>query len=297
MIDTSLRMLPEVITGVGFCMYVTKRALDLCGLLDEETFGKGYGEEVDFCLRATRLGLRHVVDDSTFVYHRGGGSFGDQQSEGLARGSRLLDERYPYFRPTNLRERAAGPVADLVRGARARVCTNAIPARAHVLHIMHSAPGDTGGTEKFLDSLMSSLRDEFDFSVFYPVAVGLRAADAVGARRRLHLGRSILPPRRPAPCHADHGRGRGRGAGDGARHVLVRRRARAQPHRPFARRARCPRGIRRPGPVFRARPLPRRARTSRCSTARSSPAASPTTSRRATVASRWSRKRRCPALR
>ena len=45
--------------------------LDLCGLLDEETFGRGYGEEVDFCLRATRVGLRHVVDDSTFVFHRG----------------------------------------------------------------------------------------------------------------------------------------------------------------------------------------------------------------------------------
>jgi GT2 family glycosyltransferase/glycosyltransferase involved in cell wall biosynthesis len=170
-INTSLRMLPEVITGVGFCMYVTRRALELCGLLDEETFGKGYGEEVDFCLRATRLGLRHVVDDATFVYHRGGGSFGDQQSEGLARGSRLLDERYPYFRPTNLRERAQDPsqisFAALELGLHERD-----PGRAHVLHIMHSAPGDTGGTEKFLDSLMSSLRDEFDFSVFYPVSSG-----------------------------------------------------------------------------------------------------------------------------
>ena len=169
--ETSLRLLPEVITGVGFCMYTTRRALDLCGLLDEETFGKGYGEEVDFCLRATRVGLRHVVDDSTFVFHRGGGSFGDQQSEGLARGSRLLDERYPYFRPTNMRERAQDPsrisFAALELGLHERD-----PSRPHVLHIMHSAPGDTGGTEKFLDALMASLRTDFDFAVFFPVPSG-----------------------------------------------------------------------------------------------------------------------------
>ncbi len=29
--EQSLRLRPEVITGVGFCMYVTRRALDLCG--------------------------------------------------------------------------------------------------------------------------------------------------------------------------------------------------------------------------------------------------------------------------
>ncbi|MDQ1456506.1 MAG: hypothetical protein QOH28_2126 [Actinomycetota bacterium] len=168
---TSLRLLPEVITGVGFCMYTTRQALDSCGLLDEETFGRGYGEEVDFCLRATRLGLRHLVDDSTFVYHRGGGSFGDEQNEGLARGSRLLDERYPYFRPTNTRERAQDPsrvsFAALELGLRERD-----PDRPHVLHMMHSAPGDTGGTEKFLDALMHALGHEFDFSVIFPVQSG-----------------------------------------------------------------------------------------------------------------------------
>ncbi len=70
-------MRPEVITGVGFCMYVTRRALDRCGPFDEDTFGRGYGEEVDFCLRASRLGLRHLVEDSTYVHHHGGVSFGD----------------------------------------------------------------------------------------------------------------------------------------------------------------------------------------------------------------------------
>ncbi|MGH8983610.1 MAG: glycosyltransferase [Acidimicrobiia bacterium] len=181
--EHSLRLLPEVITGVGFCMYTTRRALDLCGLLDENAFGPGYGEEVDFCLRATRLGLRHLVEDSTFVYHRGGGSFGDQQREGLARASAILDDRYPFFRPSNTRERADDPLrvsfAALELGLRERQ-----PGRPHVLHMLHSPPGETGGTEKFVQALMAALHADFDFSILYPVqsGFGLRTLWDVGAR-------------------------------------------------------------------------------------------------------------------
>jgi len=169
--EHSLRLLPEMISGVGFCMYTTRQAVDLCGLLDEETFGLGYGEEVDFCLRATRLGLRHLVDDSTFVYHRGGGSFGDQQRERLARSSAIVDERYPFFRPTNTRERANDPLqvpfAALELGLDERDA-----GRPHVLHVMHSPPGATGGTEKFVQSLMMALEGELDFSILFPVVSG-----------------------------------------------------------------------------------------------------------------------------
>ncbi|MFB0491362.1 hypothetical protein ABIE45_003948 [Methylobacterium sp. OAE515] len=45
-------------TGVGFCMYMTAEALDAVGPLDAEAFGKGYGEENDWCLRATKARLR-----------------------------------------------------------------------------------------------------------------------------------------------------------------------------------------------------------------------------------------------
>jgi GT2 family glycosyltransferase/glycosyltransferase involved in cell wall biosynthesis len=168
----SLEKRPEVITGVGFCMYTTRAALDAVGELDEDTFGTGYGEEVDFCLRATQMGYRHLVDDSTFIYHRGGGSFGtDGQHEGWRRSSAILDERYPFFRPTNQRERARDPLdvpfAALELGLQER-CDD----RPHVLHIIHSPPGATGGTEAFLFALMAALHDEFDFSILHPVPSG-----------------------------------------------------------------------------------------------------------------------------
>jgi GT2 family glycosyltransferase/glycosyltransferase involved in cell wall biosynthesis len=167
----SVDIRPEVISAVGFCMYITRASLDTCGPLDDATFGRGYGEEVDFCLRATRAGFRHIVEDSTFVYHRGAESFGEQgRAEGLARGSALLHDRYPYFGPANRSERRldplAVPVAALRMGLRPRDET-----RPHVLHILH-APSRVGGTERHVQLLMQAMQDDFDFSVLTPVDSG-----------------------------------------------------------------------------------------------------------------------------
>ncbi|MGI4957045.1 MAG: glycosyltransferase family 2 protein, partial [Janthinobacterium lividum] len=59
---------PEAPTGNGFCMYIRRDCLDVVGLLDAEAFPRGYGEENDFCMRALRMGFRHIVDDRTFIY-------------------------------------------------------------------------------------------------------------------------------------------------------------------------------------------------------------------------------------
>ena len=67
---------PELPTAVGFCMAVSRHALDTLGLFDEETFGLGYGEENDFSMRAQQAGLRNVLCDDVYVVHRGGRSFG-----------------------------------------------------------------------------------------------------------------------------------------------------------------------------------------------------------------------------
>lgn len=188
----TLSLRPEVITGTGFCMYVTRRSIDRCGLLDEETFGRGYGEEVDFCLRAGRLGFRHVVEDATFVYHRGGGSFGiEGRAEGLARGSAILHARYPFFRAANRRERREDPLA-VSFAALELGLTERDPERPHVLHVLHSSPEALGGTEKHMLSLIDALLPEFDASILYPVSSGfvVRTIHDVGTDRpieREHL--------------------------------------------------------------------------------------------------------------
>jgi GT2 family glycosyltransferase/glycosyltransferase involved in cell wall biosynthesis len=167
----SLQLLPEVITGVGFCMYVTRAALELCGHFDEDTFGLGYGEEVDFCLRASRVGLRHLVEDSTFVYHHGAGSFGDQRKQRLAEASARLHDRYRFFRAANRHERANDPL-ELPFVALELGLVERRADRPHVLHLLHSTPEEIGGTEKHLRVLMKSLLREFDASILYPVDHG-----------------------------------------------------------------------------------------------------------------------------
>ncbi|MGZ4786719.1 MAG: glycosyltransferase [Acidimicrobiales bacterium] len=162
---------PDIITGVGFCMYVTRPALDLCGHFDEEAFGRGYGEEVDFCLRATRLGLRHLVEDSTLVYHRGGVSFADERDDRMRLASRLLHKRFLFFREANRREQADAPLA-ISFAALELGLVERDHDRPHVLQLLHGPPTDTGGTEKHLLALLDALGDEHDFSILYPVEAG-----------------------------------------------------------------------------------------------------------------------------
>ncbi len=87
----------EIPVGVGFCLYVRRDCLDDVGGLDADLFGKGYGEETDFCLRARRLGWSHRLAADVFVYHAGGLSFGARRSRLLARSQRLLNLRYPGY--------------------------------------------------------------------------------------------------------------------------------------------------------------------------------------------------------
>jgi GT2 family glycosyltransferase len=66
---------PDMPTAVGFCMAISSRAIKEIGEFDEQSFGRGYGEENDFCSRAEEAGMRNVLCDDTYVVHHGGASF------------------------------------------------------------------------------------------------------------------------------------------------------------------------------------------------------------------------------
>lgn len=66
-------------TGVGFCMYIRRACLEVVGYFDVVRFGRGYGEENDFCRRAAHAGWRNVLAADVFVYHEGGVSFSDER--------------------------------------------------------------------------------------------------------------------------------------------------------------------------------------------------------------------------
>jgi FkbM family methyltransferase len=87
----------EIPTAVGFCMYIRRDCLSRVGLFDVENFGKGYGEENDFCRRALELGLRSVIACDVFVRHTGGASFQGEKAERVERAQKRLDALHPGY--------------------------------------------------------------------------------------------------------------------------------------------------------------------------------------------------------
>ena len=87
----------EIPVGVGFCLYVRRDCLTEVGAFDASTFGAGYGEETDFCLRARQRGWSHRIAADVFVYHAGAGSFGARRAALLDRSQRLLNLRHPGY--------------------------------------------------------------------------------------------------------------------------------------------------------------------------------------------------------
>ena len=87
----------EIPVGVGFCMFMRRDCLDAVGLLREDLFAQGYGEENDWCLRARHRGWRHVAVPGCFVAHAGGASFGDAKRSLLIRNNALLERLHPGY--------------------------------------------------------------------------------------------------------------------------------------------------------------------------------------------------------
>lgn len=89
--------LADAPTGVGFCMALSPRFLQAVPALDT-AFGRGYGEEVDWCQKTRALGGRHVCLTNLFVEHRGGASFGTEAKQDLIRrNGAVISARYPGF--------------------------------------------------------------------------------------------------------------------------------------------------------------------------------------------------------
>lgn len=63
----------------GFCYMMRRETLDEIGLFDEETFGRGFGEEDDFSLRARAAGWELAVVDDAYVFHAQSRSYSSER--------------------------------------------------------------------------------------------------------------------------------------------------------------------------------------------------------------------------
>jgi GT2 family glycosyltransferase/glycosyltransferase involved in cell wall biosynthesis len=154
-------------TAVGFCMYIRRDCLDHVGAFDEATFGRGYGEENDFCLRATAAGWRHLLACDTFVFHAGETSFGKDSPE-RARAWDLLTARYPHYAATVARHVEADAAAAARFAATAALFRQA--AEPTILVITHALGG---GTDRHIHDVQAAVGHRANFLRLEPRPGGL----------------------------------------------------------------------------------------------------------------------------
>lgn len=85
-------------TAHGFCMLIKRDVIRKIGLFDE-IFGRGYGEEVDFCQRTKAAGWTCAISNWSFVYHLEARSFSlDTKKTLLETNGKIVRERYPEYK-------------------------------------------------------------------------------------------------------------------------------------------------------------------------------------------------------
>ena len=155
----SERIYPRIPTGSGYCMYVRRACIEEIGPFDVDSFPRGYGEENDFCVRATRAGWTHVIDDATLVYHHRSASFGTEREQLVRSARAIIDQRYPEYK----RSIAAFLGDSMVRRARQRVGEAAnrfiAPIRPRALFVISTT---TGGTPQTNEDLMQALQERYE---------------------------------------------------------------------------------------------------------------------------------------
>ena len=147
----------DIPTAVGFAMYIRRACLDDVGLFDAKKFGRGYGEENDFCLRASRSGWVHKLACDVFVYHAGEVSFGKDSPERNKAWSRLvnLHPDYPRLISEHNSRDPGAPFRFALTGSLFR------QAREPVTLLVSHALG--GGVERHINELVA----ETDGQRFY----------------------------------------------------------------------------------------------------------------------------------
>jgi len=146
----------DVPTGVGFCMAIRRATLNDVGDFDAATFGLGYGEEGDFCMRALKAGWRNVVATGVYVRHYGSTSFGEGASDRSEQAQVKLAAKHPDYPTRVSRHLSADPALSsriMLDVARLKDALG----RTSILFFSHTRGG---GIETYLQYIRNQLIDD-----------------------------------------------------------------------------------------------------------------------------------------
>ncbi len=172
----------EAPTGVGSCMYVRRACLDAIGPLNEDKFGRGYGEENDLCQRALKHGWRNSLSPNLYVYHQGGVSFSSEKQALTAKAGRVMDQLHPNYHADIHAFIAKDPLrtARLQRHIRLLAITN-LPKILHVSHALG------GGVAQHIEELAQHFSRQAAHILLTPYenlgAVSVTLGTGAGANR------------------------------------------------------------------------------------------------------------------
>jgi GT2 family glycosyltransferase len=172
--EAAHRERPLLPTCVGFCTYIRREALAEVGVFDEERFGRGYGEENDFSCRAQARGFADLLDDATFVFHRGQCSFGKARDELSRRHMAVLDRLHPDYRARVQAFVESNPLRAIQRRIHEAMFRRWLTAAPRsVLHILHQPPlmretalARPGGVEYHVADLIRAMPDTAGWSLY-----------------------------------------------------------------------------------------------------------------------------------
>lgn len=165
----SLKKYPRITVAHGFCMLIKREVINAIGKFDAETFGRGYGEENDFCNRAEQAGYHHVMCDDTYIFHSGTKSFVSKEKGKYIRlHDKILRERYPeqmHLNDVHVRDNPNGFVGENVEIY--FECNN---GKKNILYVLQSdfrkdAADHVGGTQFHVRDLVSELKDKYNIFV------------------------------------------------------------------------------------------------------------------------------------
>ena len=164
----SLRRYPQIPTAHGFCMYIRRNVLNVVGLFDQQTFGKGYGEENDFSYRCLDFGYKHLLCDSVIVYHKESQSFNEKKEQLINANMKILRKRYPLYVKNTENWCSKFPIKDISDNVRIGIENR---DRSNILFLIHdwsNVNSNVGGTTIHCLDLISRLRNDFNIHVLAP---------------------------------------------------------------------------------------------------------------------------------
>ena len=165
---TSYHDYPEIPTAHGFCMYIKRSVLNRVGFFDEETFGKGYGEENDFSYRCMEFGYKHLLCDDVFVYHKESQSFNEKKQELIENNLKILRNRYSVYTTNTDNWCSNFPISYICKNVFYNTYINNKDNILFVIHDWSNVKDNVGGTTIHCYDLINGLKDKFNFHVFAP---------------------------------------------------------------------------------------------------------------------------------